>query len=172
MGCVSAPFTIMTFRQFIDGLKDFGSIVGILVTLFGVITGIFKPIRKRFITWLRKVVSTDEQDTEIKKSRGEIQNLTKAVNDWVAQQKEHNSGVDKRLDELVDQNTQLRHANYYTLGNVIREVYHENKAAKRLSEHDYDLCDKVYKLYHDEWHQNGPIQAMWEEMQTWEKIFS
>lgn len=162
----------MTFERFIEVLKDIGSVVGILVTLFGVITGIFKPIRRRFIAWMRKVVSTDEQDSEIKKTHNGIQSLTQVVNDWVDQQKEHNAGVDKRLDELVEQNVQLRHANYYTLGNVIREVYHENKAAKRLSEHDYDLCDKVYKLYHDEWHQNGPIQAMWDEMKTWEKIYS
>lgn len=167
-----APFSVMTFRQFIDGLKDVGSVVGILVTLFGVFMGIVKPIRKRFIAWLRKVVSTDEQHIEIKETRKEVQNLVQAFNEYRDQQKEHDSGVDKRLDEIAEQNGQLRHASYYTLGNVIREVYHENKAAKRLSEHDYDLCDKAYKLYHDEWKQNGPIQAMWDEMKTWEKIYS
>lgn len=167
-----APFSIMTFRQFIDVLKDIGSVVGVLVTLFGVIVGIAKPIRKRFIAWLRKVVETDEHDAAAKETHKEIERLTDAFTAWTDQQREHNSSVDKRLDEIADQNGQLRHASYYTLGNVIREVYHENKAAKRLSEHDYDLCDKAYKLYHDEWQQNGPIQAMWDEMKTWEKIYS
>lgn len=169
---MNAPFSFMTFKQFIDGLKDFGSIVGILVTLFGVAASIVKPIRTRFVAWVRKAVSTDEQDTQIDSLRKDLQELTKAVNDWVSQQREHNANVDRRLNDIADQNAQLRHASYYTLGNVIREVYHENKSNRRLSEHDYDLCDKAYKLYHDEWKQNGPIQAMWDEMQTWEKIFS
>lgn len=160
-----------TWQKIVEFLKELGSIVGILVTLFGVITGIFKPVRKRFIAWLRKVVSTDEHNDQIKETNKAVQALSKTVSDWIEQQKQHNDGVDKRFDELADLTAQLKEADFYTLGNVIREVYHENKEAKRLSEHDYDLCNKVYTLYHDIWKQNGPVEAMWSEMITWEKVF-
>lgn len=163
---------MMTWHSIVEFLKEVGSIIGILVTLFGIVTGLFKPIRKRFVAWVRKVVNTDEHDQQIVEAMKAIQKLADAFDNWTEQQKQHNIVVDQRFDDLSDQYDQLKEADYYTLGNVIREVYHENKAAKRLSEHDYNLCDKAYKLYHDEWKQNGPIQAMWDEMQTWEKIFN
>lgn len=169
---IRAPFIIMeTWKSIVEFLKEIGAIIGVAVTIFGIITGLVKPIRKKFIAWIRKTVSADEQSKQIEDVHAEIVELSKTVTDWVAQQKLHNDSVDKRFDEIADQNAQLKEADFYTLGNVIREVYHENKAEKRLSERDYELCGKVYKLYHDEWQQNGPIEAMWSEMKSWEKIF-
>lgn len=153
-----------TWKSILESLKDVGSIIGIIVTIFGFIAGIIKPVRKKIIAWVRKIVNTDEHDMQMEKVHTEIQSLKDIV-------EAHNESIDRRFDDLAYQNSQLKEADYYTLGNVIREVYHENKAQKILSEHDYELCDKVYKLYHDEWKQNGPVEAMWSEMKKWEKIF-
>lgn len=168
--------------EVIDWIKDFGSIVGILVTIVGAITGIVKPLRLRFIAWIRKTVFTDEQvknmqnlQNEQSKNMQELSNHIKSLSDAVSamtsRSDSYDAEISKKLGELIDLYGQLQQGSYYTLGNVIREVYHENKEAKRLSEHDYDLCQKVYNLYHDLWHQNGPIQAMWDEMVKWEKDF-
>lgn len=166
----------MTWENFISTLKDVGAVVGILVTLFGVLTGIFKPLRQRFIAWVRKIVNTDQQQTaqseDIKQIKTQFESLESVVRDWVNEQREHGAAVDRKLDELSEQYMQIQCGSYYTLGNVIREVYHENHDSRRLSEHDLDLCKKVYALYHDGWHQNGPIEAMWQEMQSWEITFN
>lgn len=166
-------FIVMeTWKSIVEFLKEVGAIIGVMVTIFGVVTGLVKPIRKKFIAWLRNAVNVDDYNMQIKDVHDEIRDLSNTVSGWVEQQRLHNESVDRRFDELADLNAQLKEADFYTLGNVIREVYHENKNYKRLSEHDYALCDKVYKLYHDVWQQNGPIEAMWSEMKTWEKIYS
>ncbi len=153
-----------TLKPIFEFLKELGAFIGVVVSLCGVIAGLIKPIRKRIITWIRRIVSTDEQNKE-------IQYLANVVNNFVVEQKKHNESINRRLEEFSTQNLQLKEADYYTLGNVIREVYHENKSEHKLSEREYELCGKVYKLYHDEWKQNGPIEAMWNEMRTWEKVF-
>lgn len=164
------------WKQILDVVKDVGTIVGVLVTLFGVLTGIFKPFRQRLVAWIRKVVNADEQEQkhsdDFKLIQSQIAELKATIGDWTKSQSEHNDKVDRKLDALSAQYEQIQHGSYYTLGNVIREVYHDNKEHRRLSEHDYDLCKKVYSLYHDEWHQNGPIEAMWSEMQDWEIIYN
>jgi hypothetical protein len=168
------------FIQFLgqawDWLQKASSYVGSGVAIVGVFVAAIKPLRERLIHWVQKQAKTKDQEEEISQLRDSItalgQQMTafqdemrKGLSEERERQKEHNRSVDEALEDL-------KHGNFYTLGNVIREVYHNNKDDKTVSEHEYDLCKKVWDLYGVKWHQNGPVEAMWAEIQTWEKIFS
>lgn len=159
-----------------DYVQRAASLLGSIIAVIGVFVAAIKPLRKKLIDWVRKQAQTEDQEQEIISLREDIAELGKQMSDFQTEmrealreerdiQKAHNKSIDEKL-------TDLQQGNIYTLGDVIREVYHNNKGDKQVSEHEYDLCKKVWELYGLKWKQNGPVKAMWDEIQTWEKDFN
>lgn len=159
-----------------DYVQRASSLLGSIIAVIGVFVAAVKPLRKKLVDWIRKNAQTDDQEKEIAELRNDIANLGKQMEAFQMEmreslqeekdiQKAHNKAIDEKL-------TELQQGNIYTLGDVIREVYHNNKGDKHVSEHEYELCEKVWGLYGLKWKQNGPVKAMWEEIQKWEKDFN
>ena len=141
-----------------EWIKAIGSFASAAMAIVAFTALIIKPIRNRLVQWIKSEAQTTEYNEKLNDVAEQVTEIARVLNEHVTVDRAFNAEMQEAIN-------QLRCGNMYSLGDIIRSIYHRNQKAKEISEREYKLVDDIYKLYHDTWHGNGIIQNIVEEIQ-------
>ena len=142
-----------------ETIKTVGSIASSLMAIVAFTALIIKPIRNRLVQWIKSEAQTTEYNKKLNDVAEQVTEIARVLNEHVTVDRAFNAEMQEAIN-------QLRCGNMYSLGDIIRSIYHRNQKTMEISEREYKLVDDIYKLYHDTWHGNGIIQNIVEEVQS------
>lgn len=152
----------------------------VIATILGQVTDIFKPLKNKYKAAKDK---KNKQLAQLEELRSAITQLTTKVDDLSASVTAEIESIRNDLQryitddtahraEILDAIKNLEEGNAYCLGEMIRRMYFEHKDRKEIPEKDFELLMKAYKVYHNKFGGNGPIQRMFEEIKDeWAVIY-
>ena len=120
----------------ISALGVIGGAAGAIVTLITLTTLIFKPLRNRFIKWVRSTTDSDGMDNKIDDINNKLDQLTGLVAQTIEQ--------NKRLQEDMDT---LRMALQASLRNQILILYYDCRKKKYITRYELECLNKLYENY-------------------------
>jgi uncharacterized membrane protein YhiD involved in acid resistance len=141
-----------------EWVKTIGSFASAAMAIIAFTALIIKPIRNRLVQWIKSKAQTTEYNEKLNDVAEQVTEIARVLNEHVTVDRAFNAEMQEAIN-------QLRCGNMYSLGDIIRSIYHRNQKAKEISEREYKLVDDIYKLYHDTWHGNGIIQNIVDEIQ-------
>ena len=113
-----------------------GGAAGALVTLSTLITLIIKPLRNKFIKWVRTTTDSDGIDNKIDDINDKLDQLTGLVSQTIEQ--------NKKLQEDMDT---LRLALQASLRNQILILYYDCRKKKYITRYELECLNKLYENY-------------------------
>lgn len=129
----------------IDTVKDIAAVVGCILSLITLITLIVKPLREKFINWIKGKANTCELE-------GKIDNLAEML-------KTHIENDEAKLLAAEMQNE----ATLCILRDRITTMYYKYTVAESIPTYAREDLTKLYKIYHA-MHGNSYIDIIYEEM--------
>ena len=120
----------------ISALGVIGGAAGAIVTLITLTTLIFKPLRNRFIKWVRSTTDSDGMDNKIDDINNKLDQLTGLVAQTIEQ--------NKKLQEDMDT---LRMALQASLRNQILILYYDCRKKKYITRYELECLNKLYENY-------------------------
>lgn len=120
----------------ISVLGIIGGSAGALVTLSTLITLIIKPLRNKFIKWIRTTTDSDGIDNKIDDINDKLDQLTGLVAQTIEQ--------NKKLQEDLDT---LSMALQASLRNQILILYYDCRKKKYISRYELECLNKLYENY-------------------------
>ena len=120
----------------ISVLGVIGGAAGAIVTLITLTTLIFKPLRNRFIKWVRSTTDSDGMDNKIDDINSKLDQLTGLVAQTIEQ--------NKKLQEDMDT---LRLALQASLRNQILILYYDCRKKKYITRYEFECLNKLYENY-------------------------
>ena len=117
-------------------LSLIGGGAGSLITITTFITLFCKPLRERFIAWIRKITDKASVDENIKDLNDKIDKLTVLVKKTI----EQNEQLQNDIDNLCE-------ATQASLRNQILILYYDCRRKKYITSYELECLDKLYKNY-------------------------
>ena len=138
----------------ISVLGIIGGSAGALVTLSTLITLIIKPLRNKFIKWIRTTTDSDGIDNKIDDINDKLDQLTGLVAQTIEQ--------NKKLQEDLDT---LSMALQASLRNQILILYYDCRKKKYISRYELECLNKLYENYINR-HGNSFVTAAYTYLTT------
>lgn len=166
-------------NNFIEIVKNIAAVLGCVVTLSGILSVIFKNVRKFFqkifskifnIYGEKKEIQTlkDYIDENIKSLQSSVEKLTKAIEDLSAKQDKHFKMYEDKiqnLEKLMDIDTEFVRTQCRA---IIKNMYYKYCKEEKLPLYEYKTLLKVEELYIIKCHGNSFAGDLIKRMKTWE----
>ena len=130
--------------DFFDVIKNFGSLVAVVLSCVSLGQFLSKRIDKLFDEHLEEIRENDKKQTEeITEIKDTLDNLEKRFN----------------VDE--DFNAEI-------CRNVIKDIYYKYNKTQKIPLYERKMADSLYKIYSEQFHQNSYGQLLYQEICKWE----
>lgn len=148
----------------VETIKNIGSIAGTVISCVTLVTLIVKPIRNKVIEFIKKHSGSSESDEKVKELRESIDKLNSnmtiladGINEYMEKDAQAKKDIITRLDTLEEGNCVM-------IGNHIRDIYIRYKESKHIPEKEFEAMSRLYKIYTEEYHGNGIIKRIYNEV--------
>lgn len=135
----------------IETIKDIAAVVGCISAIIALCVTVFKPLRKRFVNWIKRKSNT----TEIEKKIDNLSNLLK----------EHIEKDDEKTEAL----NRLSKSQLCLMRNSITDTYYRYREEKKIPLHIREKLIKEYEDYHEN-NGNTYMNTIFPEMLEWEVV--
>lgn len=166
-------------NNFIEIVKNIAAVLGCVVTLSGILSVIFKNVRKFFqkifskifnIYGEKKEIQTlkDYIDENIKSLQSSVEKLTKVIEDLSVKQDKHFEMYEDKiqnLEKLMDIDTEFVRTQCRA---IIKNMYYKYCKEEKLPLYEYKTLLKVEELYIIKCHGNSFAGDLIKRMKTWE----
>jgi len=166
-------------NNFIEIVKNIAAVLGCIVTLSGILSVIFKNVRKFFQKIFSKIFNTygekkeiqtlkDYIDENIKSLQNSVEKLTKAIEDLSVKQDKHFKMYEDKiqnLEKLMDIDTEFVRTQCRA---IIKNMYYKYCKEEKLPLYEYKTLLKVEELYIIKCHGNSFAGDLIKRMKTWE----
>ena len=166
-------------NNFIEIVKNIAAVLGCIVTLSGILSALFKGVRKFFQKMFSKIFNTygEKQevqnlkeyiDKNIKSLQWSIEKLTKSIEDLSAKQEKHFKMYEDKiqnLENLMDIDTEFVRTQCRA---IIKNMYYKYCKEEKLPLYEYKTLLKVEELYIIKCHGNSFAGDLIKRMKTWE----
>ena len=130
--------------DFFDVIKNFGSLVAVVLSCVSLGQFLSKRIDKLFDEHLEEIRKSDKKRTE-----------------EIAEIKDTLDNLEKRFDVIEDFNAEIcRH--------VIKDIYYKYNKTQKIPLYERKMADSLYKIYSEQFHQNSYGQLLYQEICKWE----
>ena len=130
--------------DFFDVIKNFGSLVAVVLSCVSLGQFLSKRIDKLFDEHLEEIRENDKKQTEeITEIKDTLDKLKKRFN----------------VDE--DFNAEI-------CRNVIKDIYYKYNKTHKIPLYERKMADSLYKIYSEQFHQNSYGQLLYQEICKWE----
>lgn len=130
--------------DFFDVIKNFGSLVAVVLSCVSLGQFLSKRIDKLFDEHLEEIRENDKKQTEeITEIKDTLDNLKKRFN----------------VDE--DFNAEICRS-------AIKDIYYRYNKTQKIPLYERKMADSLYKIYSEQFHQNSYGQLLYQEICKWE----
>lgn len=130
--------------DFFDVIKNFGSLVAVVLSCVSLGQFLSKHIDKLFNGHLEEIRENDKKQTEeITEIKDTLDNLEKRFN------------VDEDFNAEVCRN-------------AIKDIYYKYNKTQKIPLYERKMADSLYKIYSEQFHQNSYGQLLYQEICKWE----
>ena len=130
--------------DFFDVIKNFGSLVAVVLSCVSLGQFLSKRIDKLFNEHLEEIRENDKKQTEeITEIKDTLDNLKKRFN----------------VDE--DFNAEICRS-------AIKDIYYRYNKTQKIPLYERKMADSLYKIYSEQFHQNSYGQLLYQEICKWE----
>lgn len=130
--------------DFFDVIKNFGSLVAVVLSCVSLGQFLSKRIDKLFNEHLEEIRENDKKQTEeITEIKDTLDNLEKRFN------------VDEDFNAEVCRN-------------AIKDIYYKYNKTQKIPLYERKMADSLYKIYSEQFHQNSYGQLLYQEICKWE----
>ena len=130
--------------DFFDVVKNFGSLVAVVLSCVSLGQFLSKRIDKLFDEHLEEIRENDKKQTE------EITEIKDTLNN-----------LEKRFNVDEDFNAEI-------CRNVIKDIYYKYNKTQKIPLYERKMADSLYKIYSEQFHQNSYGQLLYQEICKWE----
>lgn len=140
--------------DFFDVVKNIGSLLGLFLS-FASAVGVVakfqnKHYKRLFDEHLEEIRKNDKKQTEeITEIKDTLNNLATKVDD-----------LQKRFDIVEDFNAEI-------CRNTIKNIYYQYNKTQKIPLYERKMADSLYKIYSEQFHQNGYGQLLYQEICKW-----
>lgn len=130
--------------DFFDVIKNFGSLVAVVLSCVSLGQFLSKRIDKLFNEYLEEIRENDKKQTE------EITEIKDALDN-----------LEKRFNVDEDFNAEICRS-------AIKDIYYRYNKTQKIPLYERKMADSLYKIYSEQFHQNSYGQLLYQEICKWE----
>lgn len=130
--------------DFFDVIKNFGSLVAVVLSCVSLGQFLSKRIDKLFNEYLEEIRENDKKQTE------EITEIKDALDN-----------LEKRFNVDEDFNAEICRS-------AIKDIYYRYNKTQKIPLYERKMADSLYKIYNEQFHQNSYGQLLYQEICKWE----
>ena len=130
--------------DFFDVIKNFGSLVAVVLSCVSLGQFLSKRIDKLFDEHLEDIRKNDKKQTE------EITEIKDTLNN-----------LEKRSNVVEDFNAEICRS-------AIKDIYYRYNKTQKIPLYERKMADSLYKIYSEQFHQNSYGQLLYQEICKWE----
>ena len=130
--------------DFFDVVKNFGSLVAVVLSCVSLGQFLSKRIDKLFDEHLEEIRENDKKQTE------EITEIKDTLNN-----------LEKRFNVDEDFNAEICRS-------AIKDIYYRYNKTQKIPLYERKMADSLYKIYSEQFHQNSYGQLLYQEICKWE----
>lgn len=140
----------------IETIKDIAAVIGCILSATTLITLVIKPIRQRFIGFIRSKTNAPENERQI----SELKQMLEA---------HITSDAEFKQALLSDLDLQKEFAKM-ELRNMIKNIYYRYCEEEALPEYELKTLMLAYEMYHDRYGGNSFVTKLYGIMMEWDVI--
>lgn len=131
----------------IELFKSISAVVGCILTCISLVTLLCKPVRNKFIGWIRKNTNISEAEKSINELRNNLTKLSEAVQQHLANSEKFQNEIREEFKTVNQEILRLADNDVLVLRDCILEKYFECKNRGYVEEHERESIAAMHERY-------------------------